>query len=131
MREKGWEKRGLKAHSKTHFGTPMIYLVDVSDLFYFFCSGVGKGKSEAPGRGGGSFILFLLKSQEGAGGGDRGGGGGTQKPGGCLRGIGGGGAARFSEGSLKEVLSQVLLRRVLRRRLVRASIETGVLRRVL
>ena len=34
------------------------YLVDVSDLFYFFCSGEEKGESEAPGRGrrGGFFI---------------------------------------------------------------------------
>ena len=29
-----------------------IYLVDVSDIFYFFCSGRGKGESEAPGGGG-------------------------------------------------------------------------------
>ena len=26
------------------------YLVDVSDLFSFFCSGEGKGESDAPGR---------------------------------------------------------------------------------
>ena len=30
-----------------------IYLVDVSDIFYFFCSAEGKGKSEALGGGGG------------------------------------------------------------------------------
>ena len=32
-------------------------LVDVSDIFYFLCSGRGKGESEAPGgEGGGVFI---------------------------------------------------------------------------
>ena len=38
---------------------PKNCLVDVSDIFYFFCSGGGKGESEAPGGGGGS--IFLLK----------------------------------------------------------------------
>ena len=38
--------------------------MDVSDIFYFFCSGEGKGDPEAPGEGGGR---FLLKSQEGGG----------------------------------------------------------------
>ena len=32
--------------------------MDVSDLFYFFCSGEGQGESEAPGRGGGQFPFF-------------------------------------------------------------------------
>ena len=40
---------------------------------------------------------------------------------------GGHAATRFLEGSLKEVL----LRRVLRRRLVRVAVETGVFRKVL
>ena len=40
-------------------------LVDVSDIFYFFCSGRGKGESEAPGGGGG--IGFLLKIPRGGG----------------------------------------------------------------
>ena len=32
----------------------------VSDIFYFFCSGMGKGEPEEPGGGGGRFD-FLLK----------------------------------------------------------------------
>ena len=36
-------------------------LVDVSDIFYFFGSGRGKGESEAPGRGGAIFIEFRRK----------------------------------------------------------------------
>ena len=38
--------------------------MDVSDIFYFFCSGKGKGESEAP-RGGG--VRFLLKFPGGVG----------------------------------------------------------------
>ena len=54
--------------------------IDVPDIFsFFFCSGRGKGDSEAPGRGGGS--VFLLKIP-GEGGGVPGGGGGFQE--GCL-----------------------------------------------
>ena len=48
-----------------------IFLVDVSDIFYFFLLGEGeKGESEAPGRGGGS---VLLKIPRGGGGGSPGG----------------------------------------------------------
>ena len=43
--------------------TSSRYLVDVSEIFNFFCSGEGKGESEATGRGGGR--LFYWKSQEG------------------------------------------------------------------
>ena len=39
-------------------------LVDVSDIFYFFCSGEGKGESRATGRGG---VGFLLKITGGGG----------------------------------------------------------------
>ena len=39
--------------------------MDVSDIFYFFCLGEGKGESGATGRGGGS--VFLLKIPEGGG----------------------------------------------------------------
>ena len=40
------------------FGLKMNYLVDVSDIFYFFfCSGRGKGQSEAAGRGRGRFFV--------------------------------------------------------------------------
>ena len=64
--------------------------MDVSDIFYFFCSGEGKGESEAPGgRGGGRFFIENPKagvvSQEG-GEGQRG----------CLRGMGGGLKVFFS-----------------------------------
>ena len=38
--------------------------MDVSDIFYFFCSGEGKGKSEAPGRGG---VGFLIENPKGGG----------------------------------------------------------------
>ena len=34
-------------------------LVDVSDIFYFFCLGEGKGKPVAPGRGGGRFSIEI------------------------------------------------------------------------
>ena len=61
------------------------------DIFYFFCSGRGKGESEAPG---GGEVRFLLKipgglSPEGRG---------AEGPGGCLRRIGdlgGGGGVNF------------------------------------
>ena len=35
-----------------------VTLVDVSDIFYFFCSGEGKGESGATGREGGSVLLY-------------------------------------------------------------------------
>ena len=43
-----------------------LSLVGVSDIFYFFCSGEGKGESEAPGVWGGDFF-FIGKSQRGGG----------------------------------------------------------------
>ena len=49
------------------------YWVDVSDIFNFFCSGEGKGESEAPGGGGGRF--FIENSRRGGGSPGRGGGG--------------------------------------------------------
>ena len=63
--------------------------MDVSDifLFLFFCSGEGKGESEALGGWGGN---FNGKSQEGGGVSRVGGGEGGEGPGGCLRGMGGG-----------------------------------------
>ena len=68
----------------------MTFWVDVLDIFYFFCSGRGKGESEASGGGG---FDFYWRSQEG--GSPRGGGG--EGPGGCLRRIGefGGGGAKY------------------------------------
>ena len=62
-------------------------LVEVSDTFYFFCSGKGKGESEAPG--GGRSVFFIQKCQEGGGVSEE--GRGVEGPGGCLRGIGRGG----------------------------------------
>ena len=41
--------------------------MDVSDIFYFFCSGEGKGKSGATGSGEG-VGFFSLKTQGGGGG---------------------------------------------------------------
>ena len=52
-------------------------LVDVSDIFYFFCS--GRGGVRSAGRGGGG-IGFVLKIP-GKGGGSR---RGAEGPGGCL-----------------------------------------------
>ena len=37
------------------------FSVDVSDVFNFFCSGEGKGESEAPERGGNDFLLKVPK----------------------------------------------------------------------
>ena len=64
------------------------FLVDVSDIFYFFCSGEGKGvRGTRKGVGG---PVFCWKSQEGGLPGERR-RGGVEGPGGCLRGFGGGG----------------------------------------
>ena len=79
-------------------------MVDVSDIFYFFCSGRGKGESEAPGGGRGRF--FFLKIQEGG----SPGGGGAEGPGGSLRRIGelGGGLNIFCRGRNAHQVLQVL-----------------------
>ena len=66
----------------------MLTLVDVSDIFYFFLLGGGEGGVRGAGRVGGDF--FNGKSQEGVGSPGWVGRGG-RVPGGCLRGIGGGG----------------------------------------
>ena len=60
--------------------------MDVSNIFIFFCSGEGKGESEAPGRGGGRF--FIENPRRGGGSPTRGGGGG-------------GGAGRLSAGNFR------------------------------
>ena len=60
--------------------------MDVSDIFYFFCSGRGKGESEAPGGVGDRFFFFIENFHP-----RRGGGvlqGGAKGPGGCLLRIG-------------------------------------------
>ena len=62
------------------FIVPKYYLVDVLDIFYFCCSGEGKGKSEVGVR-----RKFYWKSQEG---------------GGLPEERGGGGAGRLSAGNL-------------------------------
>ena len=59
--------------------------MDVSDFFFFFCSGRGKGESEAPGEGGGD--QFFIENPRRGGGFSR--TGGAEGPGGCLRRIGG------------------------------------------
>ena len=56
--------------------------MDVSDIFYFFCSGRGKGESEAPGGEGGRFFLENPRTV-----GSRG-REGAEGPGGCLWRIG-------------------------------------------
>ena len=51
-----------------------LILVDVSDIFYFFCSGRGRG-SEAP-EGGGRGQFFIENPRRGVSQGERRGGGG-------------------------------------------------------
>ena len=65
------------------------YLVDVSEIFIFFCSGREKGVGGARRVGGGGSVFFIEISQRGAV--SR--GGGAEGPGGCAAnwGIGGGG----------------------------------------
>ena len=73
----------------------LVGLVDVSNIFYFFpAGGRGRGESEAPGWGGGRFLLKI----PGEGGFSHERGGGGEVPGGCLREIFGGGAKYSSSG---------------------------------
>ena len=53
----------------------ILYLVDVSDIFYFFCSGRGKGESEAGGDS-----IFIENPRRGGGFLEEG-----EVPRGCLR----------------------------------------------
>ena len=71
-------------------------LVDVSDIFYFFCSGEGKGESEVQGRGGGG-LRFLLKIPGGGSPGERRGRGARGREGVCGE-SGGGGVNIFFRG---------------------------------
>ena len=64
-----------------------MYLVDVSNIFYFFLLGGGEGEYEAPGGGGGVRLFFENPRRGGLTGGW---GPGGEGPGECLRGIGGG-----------------------------------------
>ena len=68
--------------SRFYYTYTFDYLVDVSDIFYFFCSGRGKGESEEKGS------VFNGKFQEGCVPGGGGAGRGREGPGGCLRRIG-------------------------------------------
>ena len=73
------------------FATPKIYLVDVSDIFYFSSAGEGKGESRATGRGeGGRFFLLKIPGEGGGGGCSARGGGEGYREGVC-REFGGGG----------------------------------------
>ena len=67
------EKRGDSDH---FLDILEIFMVDVSDIFFW--SGRGKRESEAQGGGGGRGWVFLLKSQRGGG---FPGGGGAEGPG--------------------------------------------------
>ena len=44
-------------HSESERRLIRLTLVDVSDIFYFFCSGEGKGELEAQGAGEGSVFI--------------------------------------------------------------------------
>ena len=57
--------------------------MNVSD--FFFCSGEGKGESEAPGGGGGRFLIENPRRGGSPERGGWGGGGGGEGPGGHLR----------------------------------------------
>ena len=75
-----------------------LFSVDVSDTFYFFCSGEGKAESDAPGGGGGRFLM--KNARRGGVCQERGrGGGGREGPGGCLWGIWGGGGLNIFFGA--------------------------------
>ena len=96
------ETEGLLEGRGRHFHctvepSPGHIRCQVSVLFYFFCSGEGKGESEAPGRGGG-----LLKIPRGGGGAPRRGGGGCHRvcegPGGSAGNFFWGGAKYFFRG---------------------------------
>ena len=67
-----------------------FFLVDVSDIFYFFLLGGGEGEFGATWRGGGR---FFIENPKGGGTGLSGGGG--RGPGGCVQGIWGGGGAKY------------------------------------
>ena len=76
-----------------YFSGVLGVLVDVSDIFYFFCSGDRKGESKAPGGGGGG--RFLIENPRGGGGLTAGGGGGARGREGVCGKLGRGGGAKF------------------------------------
>ena len=73
---------------------PQVIFADVSDIFYFFSAGRGKGEFEAAGRGGG--VRFFIENPT-EGGGLQEGKGPRGQEGGCGRelGIFGGGGAKY------------------------------------
>ena len=71
-------------------GTANLFLLDVSDITYFFFSGEGKWESEAPGKGRGLF--FLENHMRGSVPGERGGGRGAGR---VSAGRRGGGEAKY------------------------------------
>ena len=68
----------------------VFFLVDVSDIFYFFCSGEGRGTG-ATERGGGS--VFFIENPRRGGESPKWGGGREGRE--CLRGIWGSGGAKY------------------------------------
>ena len=86
-------KCGIRPVCRLHCGN--TFLVDVSDIFIFFCSGEGKGESGAAGRGGEG--QFVFKIPGGGGGGPRRGWEGRVSAG-NLGELGGGGLNIFFRG---------------------------------
>ena len=76
--QSGPEKHSLKINQLQPKGDNYFYLVDVSDTFYFFCSGEGERGVRGTGMGGGNDFI--------------------ENPRGGVSRVGGGGAARGWEG---------------------------------
>ena len=87
------------------FGGALISLVDVSDIFYFFCSGERKGEPEATGRVGGDRLFIENARREGGLRGERGRGCEGGREGVCREfgGIGGGAKYFFSGPKARQV----------------------------
>ena len=57
--ERGILRASWPAHEWASQDVCKLYSEAVSDIFYFFCSGRGKGESEAPGGGGVDYLLRI------------------------------------------------------------------------